>query len=146
VDPELCQGNGRIAARLAKQVEFALNSVDLSVSQYRLIAFLSEGPSHASTLAETLILSRPSVTALADGLVDRGLIDRAPSSDDRRRVVHVLTDKGLRVLEEADGAVEARLASLAEELPEAERKRASSGLKAWGRALDSVLVKAVKST
>ena len=75
-------------------------SVDLSVSQYRLLVFLSDGPSQASALAERLIVSRPSVTALADGLVERGLVTRGGAEGDRRQVLHVLTDEGLRVLAE----------------------------------------------
>jgi DNA-binding MarR family transcriptional regulator len=48
-------GVGRVAARLAKQVERALTDVNLSLAQYRVLANLSEGPSAASALAERLI-------------------------------------------------------------------------------------------
>lgn len=139
------QNAGRIAARLGKQVERALGDVDLSLSQYRLLAYLSDGPSQASTLAERLIVSRPSVTALADGLVERGLITREGAEADRRRVMHVLTDDGREVLASADGAIERRLAALAGRLPETERRRASAGLEAWGKALDAALAEAVEA-
>lgn len=131
-----CEGVGRVAARLAKQVERALGDVDLSLAQYRLIANLSEGPSAASALAERLIVSRPSVTALADGLVERGLVERRQASGDRRSVIHVLTDKGARVVAEADAAIDRRLSSVAAELAEGEQKRAYAGLRAWEKALD----------
>lgn len=138
-------GVGQVAARLAKQVERALDAVDLSVSQYRLLAYLSEGPSQASTLAERLIVSRPSVTALADGLVERGLVTRAAAEGDRRRVMHVLTDEGRKFVKAADRAIEERLSGLAARLSETDRKRAFSGLEAWGRALDAALAEAVKA-
>jgi long-chain acyl-CoA synthetase len=125
-----------VAARLAKQVERALGEVDLSLAQFRLLANLSEGPSGASALAERLIVSKPSVTALADGLVERGLIERRPAPGDRRSVIHVLTDKGSRVVGEADAAIDRRLASVADELPEGEQKRAFAGLGYWEKALD----------
>lgn len=138
------RGFGRVAARLAKQVERALAEVDLSLAQFRLLANLSEGPSAASALAELLIVSRPSVTALADGLVERGLVERNEDTVDRRSVIHVLTDKGVRVVAEADAAIDRRLASVAKELAVVERKRAFAGLCAWEKALDRVRDKAVK--
>ena len=73
-EPSPRAASGRVAARLAKVVERSLHELDLSLAQYRLLGNLADGPSQASTLAERLIVSRPSVTALADGLVERGLV------------------------------------------------------------------------
>jgi long-chain acyl-CoA synthetase len=134
---------GRTAARLAKQVELALAALDLSVSQYRLLVFLSDGPSQASALAERLIVSRPSVTALADGLVERGLVTREGAAVDRRQVMHVLTEEGLRVLAEADGAIETRLSNIAANVGENEQRRAFRGLEAWEKAMNAARAKAV---
>ena len=136
--PEALPGGGpaRVVARLAKQVELALGEVDLSLAQYRLIGNLAEGPWQASELAERLIVSRPSVTALADGLVERGLIARMGADGDRRRVMHVLTDDGRKVLQAADEAIGRRLATFAELVSDPDRSRAYKGLDAWGKALD----------
>lgn len=139
------QRSGRVAARLAKVVERSLHDLDLSLAQYRLLGNLSDGPSQASTLAERLIVSRPSITALADGLVERGLVSREGSEGDRRRVMHVLTAAGRKVLDGADDAIEKRLQNLAGELAETDRTRAFKGLDAWGRALDAYRAKAVKA-
>jgi long-chain acyl-CoA synthetase len=139
-------GPARVVARLAKQVERALTDVDLSLSQYRVLGNLAEGPSLASTLAERLIVSRPSITALADGLVERGLVTRMGSEGDRRRVMHVLTDEGRKVVDSADRAIEERLGMLAERLSEPERARGYKGLDAWGKALDSYLSEVVGRT
>jgi long-chain acyl-CoA synthetase len=136
-------GLGRVAARLAKQVERALAELGLSVPQYRVLANLAEGPSAASALAERLIVSRPSVTAIADGLVERGLVERRATPADRRAVIHVLTDRGFEVLASADEAIERRLHGLAANLTDAERRRAFAGLQAWQKALDEVRSKAV---
>jgi long-chain acyl-CoA synthetase len=135
-------GLGRVAARLAKQVERALTEVGLSVPQYRVLANLSEGPSAASALAERLIVSRPSVTAIADGLVDRRLVRRHATPADRRAVIHVLTNRGFEVLATADEAIERRLHGLAANLSDNERRRAFAGLHAWQKALDAVRKKA----
>ncbi|HYZ93455.1 MAG TPA: MarR family transcriptional regulator [Actinomycetota bacterium] len=135
---------GRVAARLAKVVERALTELDLSLAQYRLLGNLSDGPSQASTLAERLIVSRPSVTALADGLVERGLVTRQGVEGDRRRVMHVLTPAGKVMLGDADRAIEARLENLASEIGEPDRRRAYKGLDAWGRALDAFRARTVR--
>ena len=139
-------GPARVVARLAKQVELALHELDLSLAQYRLIGNLAPGPSQASTLAERLIVSRPSVTALADGLVERGLIARTGADGDRRRVMHVLTDEGRQVLDAADEAIERRLRSFAALLSESDQARAYKGLDAWGKALDRKRAQVVEKT
>jgi long-chain acyl-CoA synthetase len=139
-------GPARVVARLAKQVELALGELDLSLAQYRLIGNLADGPWQASELAERLIVSRPSVTALADGLVERGLIARTGSEGDRRRVMHVLTDDGRKVLRAADEAIERRLATFAELVSEPDRARAYKGLDVWGKALDRRRNAAVEQT
>ena len=137
------QSSGRVAAWLAKVVERSLTDLDLSLAQYRLLGNLSDGPSQASTLAERLIVSRPSITALADGLVERGLVTRQGSDGDRRRVMHVLTGAGRKMLDDADAAIEQRLITLAGELSEPDGRRAFKGLDAWGRALDAYRAKQV---
>jgi long-chain acyl-CoA synthetase len=139
-------GPARVVARLAKQVERALSEVDLSLAQYRLLGNLADGPSLASTLAERLIVSRPSVTALADGLVERGLVARSAREGDRRQVLHVLTPDGQKVVAAADEAIERRLEGLADHITEGERVRAFRGLETWGKALDVYRAKAVKKT
>lgn len=134
-----------MAARLAKQVERALSDVNLSLPQYRLLANLSEGPSGASALAERLIVSRPSVTALADGLVERGLVARSHEPGDRRSVIHVLTGEGTKVLATADEAIDARLCELSAHLSEPDQRRAFTGLATWQKALDAHREKVVKA-
>src|SRR6516225_8489704 len=92
---------GRAAARLAKHVEIALDHVGLSLPQYRVLIILKKGSTAASVLASNLVVSPPSVTALVDGLVTRGFVERVSVLGDRRRVEHVLTDRGRKVLAEA---------------------------------------------
>ena len=137
------QGPGRVAARLAKVVERALSNLDLSLAQYRLLGNLADGPSQASTLAERLIVSRPSVTALADGLVERGFVTRKGAEGDRRRVMHGLTPAGRKALSAAEAAIEAGLDPLAHELSDTERARAFKGLELWGKALDAHRAKVI---
>ena len=103
----------RAAAWLAKQVEIALSSVDLTGPQYRVLMLLGSGTASATDAAERLAVSPPSVTAVIDGLVARQLVTRGHGTDDRRRVVLSLTDDGIAALAAADDAVADRLEELA---------------------------------
>jgi long-chain acyl-CoA synthetase len=123
------------AARLAKQVELALDAVDLSLPQYRVMVFLVEGSAGASKLAGTLAVSRPTITVVVDGLVAKGFVERQGDDTDRRKVHHRLTPAGKRALERADVAVSERLAELAVHLDDDETKAAVEGLGLWGKAL-----------
>lgn len=129
--------HAQAVARLTRVVEGAVAEVDLTPPQYRFLVFLSAGPSAASPLARGLAVSRPSLTALADGLVQRGLVERHPNADDRRQVDHTLTDAGRSALAVGDEAVQRRLGGLLSRLPPAQRRRACDGLELWLAALDA---------
>ena len=132
---------GRTAARLARQVELALVAVDLSLPQYRILVFLDEGKVAASALADKLAVSRPSVTAVVDGLVTRGLVERHHDPTDRRRVGHDLTAEGRLLLKKGDESVDRRLSEIASILSEAGtaamHDEAFKGLECWKTALDA---------
>lgn len=128
-------GAARAVARLAKQVEVALAPLDLSLPQYRVLGLLADGSTASSVLARQLAVSPPSVTAVVDGLVGRGLVERQADPEDRRRLTLLLTRDGKRLLAAADVAAEARLDEIAgfmHEPPEA----LAAGLEGWNDALD----------
>lgn len=127
---------GRAAAWLAKQVELGLGPVELSMPQYRVLGLLDEGSAISSALAERLAVRPPSVTAVIDGLVSRGLVERRQGGTDRRRVALALTAEGRRVLGEADRAVNDRLGAIAACLPGPGRGEAALGsLLVWREAM-----------
>ena len=129
---------GRVAARLARQVEMGLSQVDLSLPQYRILMFLDEGTTVPSQLANHLAVSRPTITSVVDGLVARGLVERHHHNDDRRRIAHALTPAGRDLLEVADRNVDARLKEIAGHLDEAAQvEEALQGLDWWRRALEA---------
>ena len=76
------------------------------------------------------------MTAVVDGLVGRGLVERHHSEDDRRRVSHLLTPSGRQLLAAADEAVEGRLVEH-RRLPPHERtaRRAVDDLALWQEAM-----------
>ena len=127
---------GRTAAWLAKQVEIGLGSVDLSLPQYRILGLLDEHSEVSSVLAERLAVRPPTVTAVVDGLVARGLVERRPVEGDRRQVGHVLTSEGLAILHQADAAIEARLLVVTDAMEDpVATEEAFRGLASWRRAL-----------
>jgi len=128
---------GRIAARLARQVELGLAAVDLTLPQYRLLMLLAHQSEGTSRLADHLAVSRPSITSVVDGLVARGLVVRRPDTGDRRRVEHVLTHEGLELLRAADDSVDARFDEIMSHLDPVDTEGARAGLDCWRRALES---------
>ena len=126
---------GRVAAWLSKRVEVALAGLDLTLPQYRVLGILAEGSAAASGLADRLAVRRPSITALIDGLVARGLVDRRQEDADRRRVALRLTDDGIRTLGEADRAVDDYLVSIAGHLNDKDEAMALRSLELWARAM-----------
>lgn len=125
----------RTLAWLARFLESELGELELSLPQYRLLTFLDRDDWAASALADRLAVSRPSVTSLADGLVAKGLIERRPSEEDRRRVLHVLTKQGRAALAKADRALQGRLDGFLERLDDEARSAAVDGLAALTQAL-----------
>jgi long-chain acyl-CoA synthetase len=126
---------GRVAAWLSKRVEVALAQVELTLPQYRVLGILAEGTAAASGLADRLAVRRPSITALIDGLVARGLVDRRQEDADRRRVEVRLTPEGVSTLARADEAVDEYLIAIAGHLSDKEEAMALRSLELWARAM-----------
>jgi DNA-binding MarR family transcriptional regulator len=136
VATELPGHPGPVIARLARQVELAAATVELTLSQYRALSLLGEGQEAASALAEKLAVSRPSVTGVIDGLVARRLVERRQDDGDRRRIALELTADGRRILAAADREIERRLRDIAAYGPES-ADAAFEGLGPWKEALDA---------
>jgi len=130
---ELPEHPGRVIARLARQVELAAATVDLTLPQYRALSLLGEGKEAASVLAEKLAVSRPSVTGVIDGLVARTLVERHHDEGDRRRIGLHLTAHGAEVLAAADQEIERRLREVAMHGPQP----GFETLAPWKEALDA---------
>ncbi len=67
-----------------------LEKIGLTVQQWRVIRALAEGePMSASALAELCVLMPPSLSRILKTLTERGLIERVPDDDGRRRMVRI---------------------------------------------------------
>jgi DNA-binding MarR family transcriptional regulator len=128
---------GWTVARLARQVEVALDPLELSPAQYRMLVQIARGTDASSSLAQKLAVSAPSVTSVVEALVQRGALERAHSAADRRRIALALTEYGRGLLGTAEEALHERLRAIADELAdEALVSGAMSAMSIWGEALD----------
>ncbi len=98
-------------ARLARLLERACAELEppLTLAQYRLLAMIGAGSDRATHLAGLLALAKPTVSATIDTLVERGLVERASSQDDRRVTTLSVTPDGRAVLATAEQTMRARL-------------------------------------
>jgi len=86
---------------------------DLSVPQFRSLAFVGRRPNASlSDVAQHVGTSLPSMSKLIDGLVGRGLVDRAVPTGDRRRLALSLTPQGSTLLALVRGQTQSFLAEL----------------------------------
>ncbi|PSN12339.1 MarR family transcriptional regulator [filamentous cyanobacterium CCT1] len=91
----------------------------LSLSQLRVLYFLRRrSQSSLSEVADYLDVTRPTMSAMVERLVQRGLIDRAGDPIERRRIILTLTPAGeaemTRVYDATLQTVADRLAGLSE--------------------------------
>jgi DNA-binding MarR family transcriptional regulator len=96
---------------------------DLSVPQFRTLAFLRRHPgSSLSAAAEFIGLTLPTMSVLIEGLVQRGFVNRTPDKLDRRRVLLTLTPEGERQHTRAVDGTAAWLVEVLEPLDEQQRR------------------------
>lgn len=123
----------RVLARLNRVLESATSG--LTVPQYRMLNVLSEGGERSARLAERLAIRKPTVTALADGLIAAGYAERESEPGDRRIVRLLITEAGRRALDDADSAYLAKLRPLLDGVPD--ENQFIDALLAIGKALDA---------
>jgi DNA-binding MarR family transcriptional regulator len=95
----------RVARTQRRRWREALAPWDLSPHQARALRVVcSRDGVRLSELAEALRIAPRSATEVADGLQERGLVERAADPVDRRAVVLRSTPAGRRVQQEVDDA------------------------------------------
>ena len=148
VSPDECAGQVMEVAPLVMRAIRAEmrrhGTVDLSVPQFRALAFLSH---HAgvslSDVAEHIGLTLPSMSKMIDSLVARGLIKRETHPDDRRRVTLGLTARGQTQFQAAHSATQACLAEQMATLSASDRATVTQAMRilrpllASGRKVES---------
>ena len=77
---------------------------DLTPQQYRILKLAGAGGERSAKLAERLAVAKPTLTAIADGLVAAGYARRETEPGDRRVVRLCLTESGHAAVGRADAA------------------------------------------
>jgi DNA-binding MarR family transcriptional regulator len=112
----------RVARTQRRRWRDALAPWDLSPHQARALWVVCERDGVRLTdLAEALHIAPRSATEVADGLQERGLVERTPDPGDRRAVILRPTDEGRRIRGEIDAARAADSAELFARLSPADR-------------------------
>jgi DNA-binding MarR family transcriptional regulator len=135
-------GAARAVVRVARILEHA--ATGLTLPQYRLLAMVDSGDQRASQLAGRLALSKPTVTAVVEGLVERGFLARSEVSGDRRAVCLSLTEAGRGALAATDAAMGARLATVLARC--ADPTAAADGLGQLAAAVNDVMAERIESS
>lgn len=96
------------AGRFRRQAGGVLDGHEVSTSQYNILRILrgAGGELPIMTIRDRMIDREPSITRLVDRLEEKGLVRRAPSQEDRRRVDCAITPDGSALLEELDNSVD----------------------------------------
>src|SRR3954468_1740588 len=108
------RSGGADRARAVRGLALAARSLekaagDLTLAQYRVLAFVAAGTERASLVAEGLALAKPTVTAAVDGLVERKFVTREAVEGDRRSVRLAVTAAGTAALAPAHQSIGERL-------------------------------------
>jgi DNA-binding MarR family transcriptional regulator len=121
----------RVARTQRRRWRDALAPWDLSPHQARALGVVVERDGvRLSDLAESLHIAPRSATEVADGLQERGLVERTPDPRDRRAVILRPTDEGRRVRGEVGRARAADSAELFSRLDDGDRTELARILRA----------------
>jgi DNA-binding MarR family transcriptional regulator len=86
----------------ARAIERAAAARNLTLAQFRILVLIAAGDERSSLLAERLAVAKPTITAVVDGLVERGLVIREAVVGDRRSIRVALTPAGVTALQQAE--------------------------------------------
>nr|WP_199294791.1 MarR family transcriptional regulator [Leptolyngbya sp. FACHB-60] len=101
----------------------------LSLSQLRVLYFLRRrSQSSLSEVADYLDVTRPTMSAMVERLVQRGLVNRISDPAERRRIILTLTPEGTAEMERVYDATLQTVAARLEGLSEAQLQQVKAGL------------------
>ena len=98
----------------ARALERAAAASDLTLAQFRVLVLVAAGDERSSLLAERLAVAKPTITAVVDGLVERGFVAREAVAGDRRSIRVALTPAGVAALGAAEQEMSETLARIFE--------------------------------
>ncbi len=113
IEEEAALNVRRTGAVLARPAEMLMKTHGLSESTYNVLRILRgsypEGLA-CHEISSRMVFHVPDVTRLTDRLIERGLVERERSSEDRRVVLTRATDAGLELVDSLDAPLRQILA------------------------------------
>lgn len=126
------RARGRAAAEAERE--------GLSVAQFGLLySFVALGRGDVlpvGALAEAAGIAQPTATRMLDGLERQGIVERRPSTEDRRSVSVQLTDRGRRLLNRKRKLVDTKRKAVFESLDPDDRESAARLLRTLASAIE----------
>lgn len=98
------------SAHVRCRVERVCQQYDLQFSHHNVLRILRGVHPNGHPrceIIERMLDPSPDVTRLIDKLVDRGLVRRSQSEEDRRMTIHTITEDGLALLDEMGPEIQA---------------------------------------
>lgn len=98
------------SAHVRRRVERVCQQYDLQFSHHNVLRILRGVHPNGHPrceIIERMLDPSPDVTRLIDKLVDRGLVWRSQSKEDRRMTIHTITEDGLALLDEMGPEIQA---------------------------------------
>ncbi len=106
----------RTLARISRLLDSSCEG--LTLSQYRVLGRVIAGEERPSRISAELLLTKPTISAVLDGLAAAGHITREPDPDDGRMIRLAATTKGRRAHRSGDAAMADRLDGLLDVVPD----------------------------
>ena len=122
-DGDLTDGLFQLAFLLLARLTRIAADHELSIVQVRLLGILRDREPGMLELAGHLELEKSSLSGLVDRAEKRGLVERIPSTEDRRAATIRVTARGRKLTRTIADAVRAEVAGLIEPLAAAEQDR-----------------------
>ncbi len=114
---------------LAAQVRTQTESISLTIPQFRVLHYVQRrGDCSPSDVARWRDVAAATMSRTVDTLVDKGLLERRRSAEDRRRVYLRLTPTGERLVAEMHAQIERALAAELAQASTEQRARIAAGL------------------
>ena len=104
--------------------------------------YQTKTPANMNELARVLNVSHSRVTRIMDNLVNKQLVTRRPSEDDRRCWFALITEKGMKLAENSQRTVLDQQASIVSKIPKKDLEDVVKGVKTYVEKYEEVLKEA----
>lgn len=135
----LCRLLLHIGREMAAGFEQQIRPYGLAEAEFRVLTTLfsqPDGAAHPSDLCVRASQSPANMSRISDALVERGLITRVSSVQDRRRMVLRITEEGEKFVRDLLPTLHVSLRRMLKDFPESEQRQMVAQLKRLGVALD----------